>query len=85
MWSGITLLRRKAEEMSSWGVVEGGAGAGDGEAKVVREEDHVEVDVVEERNVKAVVDWWGVLNLGRAVLLGVSSLVGVAVGAGLAV
>ncbi|KAK4193385.1 hypothetical protein QBC35DRAFT_458436 [Podospora australis] len=35
------------------------------------------VTEAEERGAKALVDWWGVLNLGRSVLLGVGAGVGV--------
>ncbi|KAM7200458.1 protein of unknown function (DUF1772) domain containing protein [Rhypophila sp. PSN 637] len=84
MWPTNLKLMAKEEEFSSWGVVETARTATkEGEeltAKIVREEDHVLITEEEEKGAKYLVDHWGLLNLGRAGLVGLAAALGLGAG-----
>ncbi|KAM7194266.1 protein of unknown function (DUF1772) domain containing protein [Naviculisporaceae sp. PSN 640] len=81
MWGTNLELMKKGREMNgaSFGVASS-KGKGKGKGKEVEEGESIAITEEQERGAKYLVDHWGLLNLGRAALVGAAAVLGLGAG-----
>lgn len=82
MWDTNLELMKKGREMngSAWGATANSASKGKGKEIEHEEREIAVVTEEQEKGAKYLVDHWGLLNLGRAALVGAAAVLGLGAG-----